>query len=154
MKLIKRLLFGRWELDFNVSQFFIFDTTFVAVCRRILLLLLEKFMAVAPSGCPFFSLIRRIVNFLDPIDTYMMFTITLTTFVLRITRVCQMIWFKAYKACSSPMLGLLPGCSICNFNPFISNAPFLYPQKTSENRKKFWKATNLLRAEAHIWPQN
>ena len=25
-----------------------------------------------------------------------------------------------------------------DINPFLPNAPFLYPQKTSENRKVFW----------------
>ena len=28
--------------------------------------------------------------------------------------------------------------SYLNFNPFVPNAPFLYPLKTSENRKVFW----------------
>ena len=38
----------------------------------------------------------------------------------------------------SGRLALSWGWRPLNFNPFVPNAPFLYPLKSSENRKVFW----------------
>ena len=42
------------------------------------------------------------------------------------------------KNCAYRRWGKLRNTSSILLNPFVSNAPFLYPLKASENRKVFW----------------
>ena len=63
---------------------------------------------------------------------------TYVFFFARLTHFRPMFHFYTPKNVRKPLVKWVWNISLKCVNPFLPNVPFLYPLKTSENRKVFW----------------
>ena len=122
-----------WTSDFELDRFFSSDTHFPGNVRHGIELL-------AFIGHYFFKFRHRVSTFPTTASNFFIF-VSLSSGELRIwmrgtcsVRVNRILT----ESCTLAWAGWSHYCRYFLINPFVSNAPFLYPLKTSENLTVFW----------------